>query len=263
MDSHNFFKDFIIKEDKSTVLNASYVIASSRIRLGNRYMDQVESIYENVFPDVDVLDAYDDGWDAYKEAYFNMLRAPKMILFNTKHFELYNYIIHGFFKIEIFSVDDEDYISDMHTIGTVVLITHKENKHFKILELLKEFMWEELDTEVFIYPDLKRRYDIDIHRYIMNPFQYVHEYKVSIIKNSFSTRDGRISFFKSFIKRDYNGARKYVIKHLSKVTDFSKYELKRKTLSELTLLAANNLLDWSLFFDWTFYDPYEYDDDAD
>ena len=244
MDSHNFFKDFIIKEDKSTVLNASYVIASSRIRLGNRYMDQVESIYENVFPDVDVLDAYDDGWDAYKEAYFNMLRAPKN-------------------KIVLAVIATKDYISDMHTIGTVVLITHKENKHFKILELLKEFMWEELDTEVFIYPDLKRRYDIDIHRYIMNPFQYVHEYKVSIIKNSFSTRDGRISFFKSFIKRDYNGARKYVIKHLSKVTDFSKYELKRKTLSELTLLAANNLLDWSLFFDWTFYDPYEYDDDAD
>ena len=31
-----------------------------------------------------------------------------MILFNTKHFELYNYIIHDFLEIEIFGIDDEE-----------------------------------------------------------------------------------------------------------------------------------------------------------
>lgn len=29
-----------------------------------------------------------------------------MILFNTKHFELYNYIIHDFLEIEIFGIED-------------------------------------------------------------------------------------------------------------------------------------------------------------
>ena len=36
-----------------------------------------------------------------------------MILFNTKHFELYNYIIHDFLEIEIFGIEDEEVISDM------------------------------------------------------------------------------------------------------------------------------------------------------
>ena len=63
-----------------------------------------------------------------------------MILFNTKHFKLYNYIIHGFLKIEIFSVDDEDYISDMAEIIYPKYL-YREQYH-KCIKILKElYQW--------------------------------------------------------------------------------------------------------------------------
>lgn len=63
-----------------------------------------------------------------------------MILFNTKHFELYNYIIHDFLEIEIFGVEDEEVIFDMaECIYPKYLYREQYNEFIKILKEL--YQW--------------------------------------------------------------------------------------------------------------------------
>ena len=247
MDSKTFLNKFIHKEKKSTVMNVDYLIASSRIRVGNLYREQVTSIYNLVYPEYIVVDALDESedefirWEYFKEAYFNMLRKPG----NLYYLSL---------------IACEDYLKSRDEISTVILTTPIENKTFDLLRYLKQFMWEELKCEVFMYPDLTRKHKCTIDDFAFYPYKKIHEIKMDEMRIAFANRDGRINFFKDFLKKDFKGARKFVIKKLSKRTEFSKKELKEMTVSELSLLAANNLDKWKMFFDWTFYDPDEYDD---
>lgn len=78
-----------------------------------------------------------------------------MILFNTKHFELYNYIIHDFLEIEIFGIEDEEVISDMaECIYPKYLNIEQYNKCIKILKELYQWTNDKFYHEMTAFHEI-------------------------------------------------------------------------------------------------------------
>lgn len=78
-----------------------------------------------------------------------------MILFNTKHFELYNYIIHDFLEIEIFGIDDEEVISDMaECIYPQYLYREQYNECIKILKELYQWTNDKFYHEMTAFHEI-------------------------------------------------------------------------------------------------------------
>ena len=78
-----------------------------------------------------------------------------MILFNTKHFELYNYIIHDFLEIEIFGIEDEEVISDMaECIYPKYLYREQYNKCIKILKELYQWTNDKFYHEMTAFHEI-------------------------------------------------------------------------------------------------------------
>lgn len=78
-----------------------------------------------------------------------------MILFNIKHFELYNYIIHDFLKIEIFGIEDEEAISDMaECIYPKYLYREQYNKCIKILKELYQWTNDKFYHEMTAFHEI-------------------------------------------------------------------------------------------------------------
>lgn len=78
-----------------------------------------------------------------------------MILFNTKHFELYNYIIHDFLEIEIFGIDDEEVISDVaECIYPKYLYREQYNECIKILKELYQWTNDKFYHEMTAFHEI-------------------------------------------------------------------------------------------------------------
>lgn len=78
-----------------------------------------------------------------------------MILFNTKHFELYNYIIHDFLEIEIFGIEDEEVISDMaECIYPKYLYREQYNECVKILKELYQWTNDKFYHEMTAFHEI-------------------------------------------------------------------------------------------------------------
>lgn len=78
-----------------------------------------------------------------------------MILFNIKHFELYNYIIHDFLKIEIFGIEDEEAISDMaECIYPKYLYREQYNECIKILKELYQWTNDKFYHEMTAFHEI-------------------------------------------------------------------------------------------------------------
>lgn len=78
-----------------------------------------------------------------------------MILFNIKHFELYNYIIHDFLEIEIFGIEDEEVISDMaECIYPKYLYREQYNKCIKILKELYQWTNDKFYHEMTAFHEI-------------------------------------------------------------------------------------------------------------
>lgn len=78
-----------------------------------------------------------------------------MILFNTKHFELYNYIIHDFLEIEIFGIEDEEVISDMaECIYPKYLYREQYNECIKILKELYQWTNDKFYHEMTAFHEI-------------------------------------------------------------------------------------------------------------
>lgn len=78
-----------------------------------------------------------------------------MILFNTKHFELYNYIIHDFLEIEIFGIEDEEVIFDMaECIYPKYLYREQYNECIKILKELYQWTNDKFYHEMTAFHEI-------------------------------------------------------------------------------------------------------------
>ena len=78
-----------------------------------------------------------------------------MILFNTKHFELYNYIIHDFLEIEIFGIENEEVISDMaECIYPKYLYREQYNECIKILKELYQWTNDKFYHEMTAFHEI-------------------------------------------------------------------------------------------------------------
>ena len=87
--------------------------------------------------------------------YYRDIRRKRMILFNTKHFELYNYIIHDFLEIEIFGIEDEEAISDMaESIYPKYLYREQYNKCIKILKELYQWTNDKFYHEMTAFHEI-------------------------------------------------------------------------------------------------------------
>ena len=81
--------------------------------------------------------------------------GKRMILFNTKHFELYNYIIHDFLEIEIFGIEDEEVISDMaECIYPQYLYREQYNECIKILKELYQWTNDKFYHEMTAFHEI-------------------------------------------------------------------------------------------------------------
>ena len=131
MDTKTFMKKFIKEQKDETILEASYIIASNRIKFGTKYKDQIMKLF--YVPDDCLMKLNDEketkskSNSEYVKAYFKMLNRN-------------NISIASMIKITL-----------ENNLTTIILTTPLEDKTFNHMELLKEYIEKNFKYKIVRY----------------------------------------------------------------------------------------------------------------
>lgn len=136
MDSKTFINHFIKDQKDDTILEASYIIASNRIKFGAKYKNQIMKLY---YVNDDCLIKLNDEKETksksnseYVKSYFKMLSH-------------HNTMIATMIQITL-----------KKNLTTIIITTPLEDKTFKHLELLREYIKKNFKYEIVRYkPGMK------------------------------------------------------------------------------------------------------------
>ena len=117
MDSKTFFKDFIKDQKDNTILEASYIIASERIRFGVKYKDQIMKLF---YPSSSCLVVLNDEKDIKSKSNSEYVHKYKRQL-SSLNIQI---------AIMIKGCIEED-------MNVIILTSPKEERFLNHLELLK------------------------------------------------------------------------------------------------------------------------------
>lgn len=136
MDSKTFLKHFIKEQKDDTILGASYIIASDRIKFGAKYKDRIMKFF--YVPDECLIKLNDEkeikskSNSEYVKTYFDMLKRN---------------------DIQIATLVK---ITVQKGLTTIILTTSLEDRTFGHLELLREYIESEYGYKIMRYrPGMK------------------------------------------------------------------------------------------------------------
>ena len=120
MNSKEFFKYFIKNESDKTILDASYLLASNRIRYGRKYKNQCQVLF--VPEDRVVMKLHDEddilskSNSDYVNAYYNQLNKTKLLM-----------------ALTIRTVEEEGILA-------IILTTNREERGYNHLKLIQKWV---------------------------------------------------------------------------------------------------------------------------
>ena len=131
MDSKTFLNRFIENESDKTILDASYLLASNRIRYGSRYKKQCQELF--VPSDITIMKLNDENDvdprsnSEYVMHYYKQLQSMKLLI-----------------ALMIKTTLEEDLL-------TIILTTKLEAKTYNHLNLLRKWVRDEFDYTIEEY----------------------------------------------------------------------------------------------------------------
>lgn len=131
MDSKTFLNSFIENESDKTILDASYLLASNRIRYGSRYKKQCQVLF--VPSDITIMKLNDENDvdprsnSEYVMHYYKQLQSMKLLI-----------------ALMIKTTLEEDLL-------TIILTTKLEAKTYNHLNLLRKWVRDEFDYTIEEY----------------------------------------------------------------------------------------------------------------
>lgn len=136
MNSKVFEKFFLDIEDDDDILDAQYVIVSTRIRVSDRECDNIINAKSDLFPELDVCSALDE--DTFRERYLKQLSKSKALI---------AYLIKG-------SIEEK---------FNIIFMCSKNEDKIGYLKYLAEFCLMEFGYPVYEYKRFCQNLTADIH----------------------------------------------------------------------------------------------------